>query len=540
LVQLFGFSINRTDKDIEKKEISFAPEVKQDGALEVSGIIGGSYGTFVDFEGTSRNEANLVNKYRTMSMQPECDIAIDDVVNEAIVVDAVDKIVELNLTDLDVPDNIKKRIIEEFEYIIKMLEFENEGYDIFRRWYIDGRLYYHKVVDVDNPGDGIKELRYIDPRKITKIRKAKTRTDPATGVVTYLKPDEFYIFNRKGISINNTEGVKIASDSITHISSGIVDPKTNMVLGYLHKAIKPLNQLRTLEDASVIYRLARAPERRIFYIDVGNLPKIKAEQYLHSMMVKHKNRLVYDAVTGEVKDDRKFMTMLEDFWLPRREGGRGTEITTLPGGENLGEMTDVEYFNKKLLRALNVPISRMESDSVFNIGRGTEITRDEIKFSKFIIRLRNKFSKLFDDMLQTQLILKNIIKSRKEWEDYRPTIKYDFNFDNHFSELKATEILHERMNLTNDIDPFVGKYFSIEWVRSNVLRHTEDEIKEIDNQIKKEAKDQGDQFDIGGPGEKGGVAPHIHPDAQQEPDDTRDQNVKLSDELDKSMTALVE
>jgi hypothetical protein len=517
-VQFFGFRINPSDvvSKAEESKKSFIAKVEQDGAVEISPALGGSYGTYVDLEGSAKNEANVINKYRSMSMQPECDSAIDDVVNEAIVLDENENAVDVNTDKLEQPDSIKTAITEEFKVIMKLLDFNNEGYDIFRRWYVDGRLYFHKVIDVDDPKQGIKELRYVDPRKIRKMRKPRTKKDDRTGVTVHLKADEFFIFNPKGISANQTQNVKIAPDSIAYVVSGLLDPRTNMVMSYLHKAIKPLNQLRMLEDATIIYRMSRAPERRIFYIDVGNLPKIKAEQYLNEMMTRHKNKLVYDAQTGQIRDDRKFMTMLEDFWLPRREGGRGTEITTLPGGNNLGEMTDVEYFHKKALQAMNVPEGRMASETAFNVGRSSEITRDELKFAKFIARLRNKFTKLFDDLLCTQLILKNIIKSKAEWEELKEGVNYDFRVDNHFDELKNTEIWHERLNLANDVDPFVGKYVSVEWVRKTVLRMTEDDIKEEDKRIKDEMGNEDDQFDVGGPGEKGGVAPHTHDDDDQE------------------------
>ena len=432
-----------------------------------------------------------------MSMQPECDSAVEDVVNEAIVMTEENPI-EIVLDDLKQPNSIKNKIREEFETILEMLDFSNKGYDIFRRWYVDGRLYHHIIINDKDPRDGIKELRYIDPRKIRKVREKVKSKDPRTGATIYNKEQkEYYLFNPKGISSTSQQGVKIAVDSISHIHSGLMDSRNKMILGHLHKAVKPLNQLRMLEDATVIYRLARAPERRIFYIDVGNLPKMKAEQYLRDMMVKHKNKLVYDAATGEVRDDRKFMTMLEDFWLPRREGGRGTEITTLPGGQNLGEMEDVDYFRRKLYKSLNVPVTRMEADNQFNLGRASEITRDEIKFNKFVQRLRNRFTHLFDGLLEIQLVLKGVL-SRSDWEEMRNTIHYNFKEDNYFSELKETEIMTERLRLAGEIDPLVGKYYSMKWVRENILRMTEEEIKNVDQEIDAERQEMDDEGALGG------------------------------------------
>ena len=485
-MELFGFQITRANKDDSQPEsmATFVPPQHNDGAMEIAP--GGSYGTFVDLEGSAKSEAELVTRYREMSLQPECDSAVEDIVNESIVMDDNAYPVEIVLDDLKQPETIKKKIREEFDSILKQLDFGNKGYELFRRWYVDGRIYHHIIIDEKAPRQGIKELRYIDPRKIRKVREPIKKKDPRTGAVLYEKANEYYLYNPKGIA-NNTQGIKIAVDSISQVNSGLLDSRNNLILGYLHKAIKPLNQLRMLEDASVIYRLARAPERRIFYIDVGNLPKMKAEQYLRDMMVKHKNRLVYDANTGEVRDDRKFMTMLEDFWLPRREGGRGTEITTLPGGQNLGEMEDVDYFRKKLYKALNVPITRMESENQFNIGRSSEITRDELKFAKFIKRLRNKFSDLFDGLLEIQLVLKGVL-TRAEWKEMKNQIYYDFINDNFFEELKMSEVMTERLRLANEIDPLIGKFYSMRWVRKNVLHMTEDEIKEIDKEIAAESE----------------------------------------------------
>ena len=485
-IELFGFKIEKTSQalQLEKNVDTFVPPTADDGAVEV--VPGGVYGTYVDLEGTSKTEAELVTRYRDMSRQPECDSAIEDVVNEAITMDDNTAPVDIILDNLKQPQSIKNKIKEEFDSIMELLNFGNVGYEIFKRWYVDGRIYYHLLIDTKNPRAGIKELRYIDPRKIRKIREPITEKDKRTGAKLYKGYNEYYIYSQKGL-INSNDGLKIAADSICYVNSGILDSKNNLVLGHLHKAIKPLNQLRMLEDATIIYRLARAPERRIFYIDVGNLPKIKAEQYIRDMMVKHKNRLVYDAQTGEVRDDRKFMTMLEDFWLPRREGGRGTEITTLPGGQNLGEMDDVNYFKKNLYRSLNVPVARIESETQFNLGRSSEITRDEVKFSKFIRRLRNKFSTLFDNLLEIQLALKGIA-TRAEWQEMRNHISYDYIEDNHFTELKEAEILSNRLNILGTIDPLVGRYFSMNWVRKNVLRLNEEEIKAMEEEIGEEER----------------------------------------------------
>ena len=511
--ELFGFSIRPSEqaqKEEENKK-SFVQKTELDGAIEVSQGVGGGYATYVDLGGAAKNQTSLIMKYRQAELQAEVDRAVDDIVNEAVVLDENESAVDINLDDLEgFSKKSKDAIREEFNNVLSLLDFNNNGYDIFRRWYVDGMIYFHKIVDVTKPQDGIKELRYIDPRKIKKMRQNRTAKDQRTGATIYRKPEEYFLFNPKGIDSQDETHIKIAGDSIAYAPSGIVDPRNNIVISHLHKALKFINQLRMIEDASVIYRLSRAPERRIFYIDVGNMPKIKADQHLRDMMNKHKNKIVYDAETGQIRDDRKFMTMLEDFWLPRREGGRGTEITTLPGGENLGEMTDIEYFRRETLKALNVPMGRMESETPFNVGRSSEITRDEIKFAKFVSRLRVKFSIIFDDILFTQLKLKNIINSRAQWEIIREKINYDFRFDNFYAELKETEIFRERLNLAVEADPFVGKYFSIEFIRKKILRHTEEEIEEIDKQIEKEGSNADDQFDVGGPGEPGGVAPQTH------------------------------
>ena len=490
-IELFGFTIGKKDEETKPNVVSFAPPPNDDGTLAVAE--GGVYGTTVDVNNTAKNEAQLITRYREMAAQPECERAVDDIVNEAIVgteYDAPVSIVLDNVEEMD--DQIKDRIREEFEGILGMLNFHNRAYDIFRNWYVDGRLYYHIMIDTKQPRAGIQELRFIDPRKIKKVRVEKRdNQNQVSKEVFNKKYNEYFVYSAKGITAGN-QGVKVAPDSIAYCHSGIMDQNNKMVLSYLHKAVKPLNQLRMLEDATVIYRLARAPERRIFYIDVGNLPKAKAEQYLRDMMVKHKNKLVYDANTGEVRDDRKFLTMLEDYWLPRREGGKGTEISTLPGGQNLGEIEDVQYFQRKLYQSLNVPMSRLEADNSFNLGRASEITRDELKFSKFIARLRYRFSELFHILLERQLLLKGII-TKQEWNDIKGKIFYDFLEDNHFSELKNAEIMRERLNTLRDIDEYVGKYYSVEWVRKNILQQTEDEIEEIDQQIADEPSDEGEE-----------------------------------------------
>jgi len=493
-MELFGFVFKRKEK--EESKPSFVPKQTDDGATTISSA-GGSYGTYVDLDGTVRSEAELVSRYRQMSLHPECDSAIDEIVNESISYDE-ENIVDVNLDDLTMfNDKVKDVIRQEFQNCLRILEFNKISYDIFRRWYIDGRLYYHVVVDVQNPKDGIKELRYIDPRKIRKIREVKKvpikgMSGPNTGqVFTSQTVSEYYMYNDRGFNFNDkavgpaTTGLKISPDSIIHTVSGLTDTNGTMVLSYLHKAIKPLNQLSTLEDATVIYRISRAPERRIWYIDVGNLPKMKAEQYVREIMVKHKNRLIYDAATGETRDDRKFMTMLEDYWLPRREGGRGTEVTTLPGGQNLGQMDDVLYFQKKFLQSLNVPASRLNSDALFSIGRATEITRDELKFGRFIVRLRSRFSHLFNKLLEKQLVLKGVL-TIDEWNSISTLIRYKFARDNYFTELKDAEIAQARLSLANDFQSFTGKYYSHAWVRKNILKQSQEDVAEQDYFIQQE------------------------------------------------------
>jgi hypothetical protein len=486
-IQLFGFEIGRKPQEDPKsaeQQKTFALPQNDDGAVTIQS--GAYYGTYVDLDGVVRNEIELVTRYREMSMQPELETAIDEIVNEAIVMDDAGHSVDLNMDELKISQGIKNRIKEEFDHILKLLNFGNMGHDIFRRWYIDGRLFYHIVINEAQPNAGIQELRYIDPRRIRKIREIQKTKDPKTGMEVIKQQKEYYLYNERGVmGAHSNLGTKIATDAIVNVNSGLMDAKRAMVLSYLHKAIKPLNQLRMIEDATVIYRLSRAPERRIFYIDVGNMPTIKAEQYLRDIMVKYRNKLVYDSTTGEIRDDRKHLSMLEDFWLPRREGGKGTEITTLPGGQNLGELEDVKYFEKKLYKALGVPMSRLEQNQGFSLGRTTEITRDELKFSKFVQRLRSKFSTMFDDLLRVQLVLK-MVCTEEEWQFFKEDIWYDFKKDNNFNELKEAELLTNRITNLQLIDPYVGRYYSMEWVRKNVLHLTDEDIQEIDAQIQAE------------------------------------------------------
>jgi Bacteriophage T4-like portal protein (Gp20) len=488
---LFGFTISRQQsEDDQAVQQSFTPPSNDDGALTITSAA--YYGTYVDLDGTAKNEVELISRYREMSMQPEIESAIDDIINEAICQDDDGNNIKIVLDSLKQPNKIKEAIKAEFHTVLRLLNYNNMAHDIFRRYYVDGRMYYHIIIDRENPVQGIKELRYIDPRKLRKVREVKKKKDERTGVEVMNVINEYYIFNDKvttGSSSNfGPVGVRITTDSIISVVSGLMDSRRAVVLSYLHKAIKPLNQLRMIEDATVIYRISRAPERRIFYIDVGNLPKLKAEQYLRDIMVKYKNKLVYDANTGEVRDDRKFLSMMEDFWLPRREGGKGTEIATLPGGQNLGELEDVKYFEKKLYKALNVPVSRLNPEnSGFSLGRTNEITRDELKFAKFVDRMRNKFSDLFDQALRVQCVLKGIC-TNEEWNDFKEYIYYDFIKDNNFTELKDAELMKERLSLLSSVDPYTGRYFSQNWIQQNVLRLTDDEIKKMQEEIDEEKK----------------------------------------------------
>jgi hypothetical protein len=500
MAKLFGFSIEDTEP-LSPTSVSPVPQNNEDGVDHY--LSSGFFGSYVDIEGVYRTEYDLIKRYREMALHPEVDSAIEDIVNEAIVSDTNDTPVQIDLDNLKASDGIKKKIRSEFKYILDLLDFDKKSHEIYRNWYVDGRLYYHKVIDLKNPHEGIQELRYVDAMKMRYVRQTKKKENDniranifksADNPMDYDFPEieEYFIYNPKSSyptgNMNATgasQGIKIAKDAITYCTSGLVDRNKGSTLSYLHKAIKSLNQLRMIEDSLVIYRLSRAPERRIFYIDVGNLPKVKAEQYLRDVMMRYRNKLVYDANTGEIRDDKKYMSMLEDFWLPRREGGRGTEITTLPGGQNLGEITDIEYFKKKLYRSLNVPPSRMDGEGGFNLGRSSEILRDELKFTKFVSRLRKRFSYMFSDMLRTQLILKNII-TPEDWEIMSEHIQYDFLYDNHFSELKDAELLNERLSMVQTAEPYVGKYFSQDYVRRKILRQTDVEIIEQDELIKKE------------------------------------------------------
>jgi len=487
MAELFGFQITRVKKTEDPKQ-SFTTTQADDGTQTVAA--GGYFGQYLDMEGTAKSEADLIRRYREISLHPECDMAVEDIVNEAVVANELKEAVRVNTDNLPYGKDIRRRIESEFSTILKLMNFNTKGHDIFRRWYVDGRIYYQKMIDRESPTLGITELKYIDPRKIKKIREVrKTRPEGAKQLEVVDEFVEYYLFNEKGVSgTTSGGGLKIAPDTIAFCPSGLVDQQKNIVMSYLHKAIKPVNQLRMIEDAVVIYRIARAPERRIFKIDVGNLPKVKAEQYLRDVMARYRNKLVYDASTGEIRDDRNYMSMLEDFWLPSREGGRGTDISTLPGGQNLGEIADIEYFQKKLYRSLNVPVSRLESSQGFNLGRSSEITRDELKFTKFVQRLRKKFTELFNDLLKTQLILKKVI-SEEDWHTISHNLQYDFLQDGHFAELKQSEMMRERIQLVNEMRDMVGKYFSVEYMRKNVLKQSESEIAEMDKQIKQEIDD---------------------------------------------------
>lgn len=493
-IKLFGFTLGNKDivreEDPKQKSFTLPTDALDDGAVTITQ--NAHYGTYVDLEGSIRNELELITRYREMANHPECDNAISEIIDEAITSDPTGKCVDIVLDDLKQPESIKKKIREEFDNILRMMNFQNLSDDIFRRWYIDGRLYYHVVVNESNSKQGIQELRFIDPRKIRKVREIKKDRDPQTGAQVIKSIAEYYVYNDRGTitqtyTSGTNQGLKIAPESVINVNSGLMDAKNTFVISYLHKAIKPLNQLRMIEDAVVIYRLSRAPERRIFYIDVGNLPKGKAEQYLRDIMIKYKNKMVYDANTGELRDDRKHMSMLEDFWLPRREGGKGTEITTLPAGQNLGQMDDVLYFQKKLLQSMNVPYSRLDPQGggLVGIGRTTEVTRDELKFNKFIQKLRNRFSQVFDDAMKIQLSLKGVC-SVEEWDEFKEFISYDFKKDNNFTEMREAELLRERIATLNQIDPYVGRYFSMEWVKKKVLWFTEEEIEELNKQIEAE------------------------------------------------------
>ena len=481
MANLFGFQITRASKQEKGEQPSFVLPDLDDGASTTAGF----YSEYLDIEGQTKNEYDLIRRYRSTSDHPECDLAIEDIVNEAISIEDLRDTVSIVTDDLPYTSKIRTRVRREFEQILRLLDFNNKAHDIFRRWYIDGRLHYHKVIDESDPQKGIQELRYVDATKIKRVKKIEksitTKGSPSVDIV-----EDYFLYNDKGISNNTSGSYKITKDAIAYCPSGLHDPSRNLVLSYLQKAIKPVNQLRMIEDAVVIYRISRAPERRIFYIDVGNLPKVKAEQYLKDVMNRYRNKLVYNAATGEIRDDRSQMSMLEDFWLPRREGGRGTEITTLPGGQNLGEIEDIIYFRNKLYRSLNIPVSRLEEGSTgFSLGRGAEITRDEVKFTKFIQKLRRKFNVLFHDLLKTQLLLKGVI-AEDDWASIRDNISFQYLKDGHYAEMRDMDLLRDRLDILNTIEPYIGEWFSKEYVRKHVFRMTEDEIKSMDNQIEDE------------------------------------------------------
>jgi hypothetical protein len=504
MAKLFGFSIEDSDEQsLPQTAVSPVPPNNEDGNDYY--LSSGFFGSYVDIEGVYKTEFELIKRYREMALHPEADSAIEDIISEALVSDTNDSPVEINLDNLNASDGIKDKVRNAFKFIKDLMDFDKKAHEIYRNWYVDGRLYYHKIIDLKKPEAGIQEIRYIDAMKMRYVRQQKKNKDDKFRVTNqnndnpmefeFPEIEEYFMFTPKqtypvgnASPMGGNQGIKIAKDAITYCSSGLVDRNKGITLSYLHKAIKSLNQLRMIEDSLVIYRLSRAPERRIFYIDVGNLPKVKAEQYLRDVMMRYRNKLVYNADTGEVRDDKKYMAMLEDFWLPRREGGRGTEISTLPGGQNLGEITDIEYFKKKLYRSLNVPPSRMDGEGGFNLGRSSEILRDEVKFSKFVGRLRKRFSNMFTDMLKTQLLLTNVV-TPEDWEVMSEHIQYDFLYDNHFTELKEAELQNERMALLATVEPYIGKYYSQDYVRRRVLRQTDEEIIEEDKKIEKEIKD---------------------------------------------------
>ena len=545
-IKLFGFTLGSKDvvqtQKPEQSSFALPNDAMDDGAVTITQ--NAYYGTYVDLEGAVRNELELITRYREMANHPELEQAIDDIVNEAITHDVTGRTVDIVLDKLKQPDAVKKKIAEEFESVLRMLNFGNLADDLFKRWYIDGRIYFHVVVDEKNPKDGIQELRYIDPRKIRKVREVQKDRDAKTGAQIIKSIAEYYVFSDRGTTTQTysaqvNTGLRIAPDAIINVNSGLMDAKNTFVISYLHKAIKPLNQLRMIEDAVVIYRLSRAPERRIFYIDVGNLPKGKAEQYLRDIMIKYRNKMVYDASTGELRDDRKHMSMLEDFWLPRREGGKGTEITTLPAGQNLGELEDVKYFRQKLLQSLNVPISRLEPQQggMIGLGRVSEVTRDEVKFTKFIIRLRNKFSQIFDSALEKQLVLKGVC-TREEWQEFKEYIYYDYKKDNNFTEMRDAEILRERLNLLGAVDPYLGRYFSAAYVKKKVLQMTEQDIEEMQEEMEKEQ-----EMGVGQPpqdGQQEQVDPNQYPpeDNTTENGTTESKTPQLDDEVERYASLL--
>lgn len=478
-MNIFGFEIKKADSS--KEIASITSPISDDGSTVVSSSATAYYGMVMDMETIIKNENELIRRYRETAMYMDCDAAIEDICNEAIIAESDDQSVKINLDKVKLSEPIKKKIITEFDEVLRLLDFDNKGHDIFRQWYIDGRTYYNILIDMKQPKLGIQELRLVDPRKIRKIKEVEKKRD-AKGVEVSIDKAEYYIYNDKGITENTSQGVKLSIDSIIYTPSGLVDQNTGMMMSNLHKAIKPVNQLKMIEDAVVIYRISRAPERRVFYVDVGNLPKLKAEQYVNDIMNKFRNKIVYDATTGETRDDRRHLSMMEDFWMPRREGGKGTEITTLPGGQNLGDIADIQYFQRKLYQALNVPISRLESSSGFALGRSTEISRDEVKFNKFISRLRKKFSRLFSDALRVQLIAKNIM-THEDWEAVEQAVQFDYQQDNNFAELKDNELMIQRITALTQMEPFIGRYYSSNWVRKNVLMQTDEEIEQMDEEM---------------------------------------------------------
>lgn len=527
-MKLFGFEIKRSEDELKNQPSSFAEPLNDDGALNVGNAVGGSYGMLLDLEGTAKSEAELVTRYRALTVNPEIQQAVDEIVNEAISVDSHDKVVNIVLDETGLSDKVKEKISEEFQTVLQLLDFSNSAYEIFYKFYVDGRLNYHVIIDENKLKDGIKELRYLDPRKIRLIREMQNEQikDQASNALIKKIKKEYYMYSETGFGANKVanysasiQGLKIAKDSIIRVTSGLLNENNSLVLSHLHKSIKALNQLRILEDATIIYTMTRAPDRRIFYIDVGNLPKAKAEQYLHDMMARHKNRVTYDPSTGEIKDDRKMMTMTEDFWFARREGNNTTEVTTLGGGNGLGEDRNLPYFQTKLYKSLNVPVARLQPETMYSFGRMSEVTREELKFAKFIKRLRTRFSILFDRCLERQLVLKGII-SPEEWKDIQNKIRYDFMKDNYFEELKEAEILREKLETLRQIEEQVGKYFSREWVVKHVLYMPEDEWKDMQKQIKKEAEEEPPIDDI---------PPQDNaPDTQQAPQGTGEQPAEES------------
>ena len=482
-MEIFGYKVEKSKAAPTEK--SFVPPTDDGGSDVIKA--GGYFGTYLDLEGTANTEAELIKKYRDIAFMADVDSAIDDIVNDSISNLDDERPIEINLDNVKLSDAIKKKIVVEFETILDLLEFNLRAQDYYRRWYIDGRIYFHKVINTAKPKEGITDIRFIDPRKIKKVREIFKEKDETSGVEFIKKIEEYFVYNERGIVLDKAHTaspgsaatLKVTRDAICYVPSGLSDQDKNIALSYLHKAIRPANQLRMMENAAVIYRISRAPERRVFYVDVGNLPKIKAEQYLAGIMNQYRNKLVYDGNTGEIRDDKKFMSMLEDFWLPRREGGRGTQIETLPGGQSLGEIGDIDYFQKKLFQALNVPISRMQQQSGLNFGRAAEINRDEWKFTKFIAKLRRRFSLLFDDLLKTQLILKGII-TEADWNLIKSNIEYRYATDAYYTESKEQQILQSRVEILNGVATYIGTLYSKEYVQKNILKLTADDIAQIE------------------------------------------------------------